>query len=126
MLTSPSYNGVVASQHPSRLRIWLYGTKSYARFGSGPISPDWLWRSRRFFDWVRRGLIVAARDQDGDPVVSRETSNEVAASLGCHWFGLCLVSRGSRTRVYALVPRERTHEVREALGLSEPEPAARV
>ena len=106
---------------PNRLRIWLYGIKSYATFGkSGPIEPDWLWRSRRFFDWIRIGRIVVAT-QDGEPIVSRETENPSALRLRCHWFGLDLFdpAHNQKTRIYALVPWVRVQEMREALGITE-------
>lgn len=105
--------------HPTLTRIWVYSTKSYSCFRDGPLNPDWLWRSRAFFSRVRDGTITAARDKDGDFIMSREQGNEVANRLRCRWFGLDLAAHGIKHRLYILVPRNRVPEVVDALGVAQ-------
>lgn len=99
--------------------MWLFGVRSYSMFSPGaPIQPDWLWRSRKFFDWVRLGSIQTRRDPEGDLVLSPENVHPDARALRCWWVGLDIVTEGVKIPVYALVPWGRLQEVREALGMS--------
>lgn len=105
---------------PPTIRIWLYGTRSYAVFDPGsPIRPDWMWRSRKFLDWIRCGAIRRRRDRDGDLLISPEVSQEDARRLRCWWVGLDIMTEGLPIPVYALLPWGRFQEVREALRTAE-------